>query len=78
VEVQQPVRVQRRTGRRLRRSRSVLARWESADTEPESRAPIWFAVYKPFGGLPEVLIEKASASAMYERCTDHDKEQLRA
>jgi hypothetical protein len=29
--------------------------WESGDTQPSPKAPVWFVVYKPYGGAPVVI-----------------------
>jgi hypothetical protein len=45
--------------------------WRGHEGDPDGAT--WFAVYKPTGGVPELLIDKASAKKMYDRCTEHDQ-----
>ncbi|MBV8178385.1 MAG: hypothetical protein JO045_06155 [Mycobacterium sp.] len=49
--------------------------WRGWEGDPSGAT--WFAIYKPTGGAPVVLIEGVKASPMYQRCTEHDQEQLR-
>ena len=48
--------------------------WRGHEGDPSGAT--WFAVYKPTDGLPELLIENATAGAMYTKCTeDNDAKQ---